>query len=84
MKLLESLALIQRIDHLIQLKATGSPNCLANRLSVSESSVHRLLRMMKEMGAPICYSSVRQSYFYEKEVKFRFGFYDKEIKMEQL
>lgn len=75
MKLLESLERIERIDQLVRLKATGTPKCLARRLEISERSIHRLIEMMKSMGAPIYYSISRQSYCYEKEVEFRFGFY---------
>lgn len=77
MKLLESLDRIDRIDQLVRLKATGTPKRLAQKLEISERSVHRLIDMMKNMGAPIYYSISRQCYCYEKDVEFRFGFYMK-------
>lgn len=75
MKLLESLERIDRIDNLIRRKATGSPKSLAQKLEVSERSIHRLIEMMKNMGAPIYYCISRQCYCYEEKVEFRFGFY---------
>jgi len=35
-KLLQQVELIERIDRLIRLKATGSPKCLAQKLDISE------------------------------------------------
>ena len=75
MKLLESLERIERIDQMVRRKATGSPKTLAQKLDVSERSVHRLIDLMKNMGAPIFYSLSRQSYCYEESVEFKFGFY---------
>ena len=75
MKLLKTIAKIERIDQLIRLKATGTPSQLAKRLSISERSVFNILNMMKELGAPIHYSGFRQSYYYEESVNFRFGFF---------
>ncbi len=72
MKLIEELRLIQRIDQLIRLKATGSPKDLARRLDVSERTAYRIIQALKEMGIPIKYCKSKQSYMYEKKVKIRF------------
>lgn len=84
MRLLESLMCIERIDQLIGLKATGSPKQLAKKLEVSERTVHRLIDKMKKMDAPVYSCSSRQSYCYEQDVKFRFGFYIKSSQSEEL
>ena len=52
-KLLQQIALIERIDQLIRLKATGTPKCFAKRLTISEASLYRLIDTIKEMGAPV-------------------------------
>lgn len=82
MKLLHFLEQIERIDYLINRKATGNPSSLANRLCVSESSVHRIIKMMKNMGAPIRYSSHCRSYIYEEKVRFKFGFFGENLNTE--
>jgi len=74
MKFIEMLQLVERVDQLIRLKATGNTHRLANRLNISERTAHRLLNTMKDMGAPIYYNNARCSYCYEKEVEFKFGF----------
>ena len=75
MKLLETLERIERVDQLIRLKATGDPRNLAEKIKISERSIHRLIEMMKGMGAPIYYCIYRRSYCYEEDVVFQFGFY---------
>lgn len=77
MKLVELLKRIERIDQLIRLKATGTPKRLAEKLEISERSVHRIIDTMKNMGAPIYYCLTRQSYCYEDDVEFKYGFYIK-------
>jgi len=74
MKLFETLNRIDRVDQLIRLKATGTPKRLATRLKISESSLYELLKIMKEMGAPIYYCSNRESYCYKEHVTFIYGF----------
>lgn len=74
MKLIEKIELIKRLDRLIRYKATGTPTQLSQRLKISKRSIHYLIEAMKEMGAPIYYNKDRQSYCYEENVQFNFGF----------
>jgi len=74
MNIIEKLELIERVDALTQRKATGTPKDLSNRLSVSTRNVFYIINTMKELGAPISFCKFRNSYFYEEEVKFTFGF----------
>jgi hypothetical protein len=78
-KLLQQIELIERIDQLIRLKATGTPKVFANRLNISEASLYRLIDTVKEMGAPVEFSIRHQSYVYAKEVNFMCGFFLKEL-----
>lgn len=64
--------LIERLDRLISMKATGSPCELARRLNFSERHLYRVIEEMKILGFPIAYSKSRRTYYYEKEVWFRF------------
>ena len=61
---------IERLDRLIRMKATGTPDQLAERLGMSKRSVINYLNLMKENGAPIKFSYSRQSYFYDEEGTF--------------
>lgn len=83
-KLLQQIELIERIDQLIRLKATGTPNNFARRLSISDASLYRLIETLKEMGAPIEFSVIRQSYIYSSEVNFMCGFFLTELSRNEI
>lgn len=74
MNLLEKISLIERVDALIHRKSTGEPSRLALRLGISERNTYNLINTMKDMGAPIYFCKVRNSYCYEHEGRFSFGF----------
>lgn len=78
-QLIKQIALLERMDQLIRLKATGSPKQLANRLQVSEATVFRTINAMKELGAPITYELSRQTYAYTQQTTFRCGFFLEEL-----
>jgi len=78
-QLVKQIALLERVDQLIRLKATGRPIQLAERLEVSEATVFRMIDTMKEMNAPVCYDLVRQSYVYTETTSFKCGFYLEEL-----
>ena len=65
---------LERIDHLIRIKATGTPTELASKLGISERSVYEYLNLMKELGAPIKFNSYRQSYYYDEDGGFNISF----------
>ena len=83
-KLTQAIQLMERIDHLVKRRATGSPQELANRLSVSRASLHRVMEVMKELGAPIEYSIIHKSYVYSEEVNFFCGFYSNDLTQQEL
>jgi len=78
-KLLQQIELIERIDQLIRMKATGSPKEFANNVNISKASLYRLIETMRELGAPIEYSITKQSFVYADHVNFLCGFYFKEL-----
>lgn len=61
---------LERIDHLIRIKGTGTPADLANRLHISQRSVYQYLNLMREMGAPIKFCPFRETYYYIEEGQF--------------
>ncbi len=80
----EKIQRIQRIDRLIRIKATGSPKQLAQRLQIGERTVYDIIKAMRELGAPIKYCTVRESYYYEHEGSFNFNFTIPEDKSQRI
>lgn len=78
-KLLQQIELIERIDQLIRLQATGNPNEFARNMDISKASLYRLIDTMKELGAPIEYNITTRSFVYAGHVNFLCGFYLKEL-----
>lgn len=56
-----------RLLKLAMLKSTGAPAELAERFEISERSVKRLIKEMREEGIDLRYSYSRQSYVTEKD-----------------
>ena len=76
MKFLEKLQVIERVDQLIRMKATGSPSALAEKLNVSRRCVYDIIDVMKRMDAPIEYDSKRKSFYYSYTCDLMIGFVD--------
>ncbi len=74
MKFIDKLHAIERIDGLIRRKATGTPENLANLLGVSRRTVYEIIELMKEMNAPIEYSTIKRTYYYTTECNLTIGF----------
>lgn len=63
---------LARLDQLIRLKATGSPNQLAEKIGLSRRQLLRDIAKLREVGFPIDYSKSKQSYYYSDTVKLSF------------
>jgi predicted DNA-binding transcriptional regulator YafY len=74
MSLLKYLERLKRIDDLIRRKVTGSPNEFAIKLEISRSQLLNDLKELKELGAPISYSSTYRSYYYTQKCHFILDF----------
>ncbi len=72
---MERLTQFQEVDQLIRREATGNRHQLARKLKVSPATVSRIISDMKQLGAPIAYSSALKSYIYTTQVELRLGFY---------
>jgi len=70
-----------RMDHLILYKSTGRPADLASKLDISERSVYEYIRFMKGLGAPICFSRNRGTYYYKDSGNFAIGFFASVVPM---
>ncbi|WP_421920843.1 hypothetical protein [Marinifilum sp.] len=55
----------KHLKELIKQESTGTPIQLAAKLNTSISTVFRLIRALKQMGEPIVYSKIRQTYYYK-------------------
>lgn len=77
MTFLEKVQLIERVDQLIRMKATGSADALSDRIGVSRSTVYELIDCMRAMGAEIEYCRQRQSFYYLEDKILAIGFVDK-------
>ena len=67
MSLLKYLDRAKRIDDLIRRKATGNAQEFAHKLGISRSVLMEHLGDLRELGAPIRFSNIVRSYYYENE-----------------
>lgn len=74
MNIFSDLFLLQRIDHLIRTRATGTPKKLGNLLNISECSVYRMIERLRDMGLPIAYDKKFHTYYYKEPVKWNVEF----------
>ncbi|PKQ63553.1 hypothetical protein BZG02_09280 [Labilibaculum filiforme] len=62
MNITQNKELIERVIYLAKRKATGTPMQLAERLSISERNLYRILEFLKDSEKSISYSRTLQSY----------------------
>lgn len=74
MEFLQKIQVIERVDKLIKLKATGTADDLSKRLCVSRRSVYNILELMRRMDAPIEYCQTSRTYYYSYQCDLVIGF----------
>lgn len=74
MSFIQKIKRIERLDGLIRRKSTGSPRDLASRIEVAESTIYEYIKLMRELGAPIEWDKIRNTYYYTETTQFQFGF----------
>ncbi|MEM1124251.1 MAG: HTH domain-containing protein [Bacteroidota bacterium] len=84
MNLLTQIERLERLDQLIRLKATGTPEELAKRLKVSRSTLYNIFEFIKRQGVKVAYCAQRQSYYYETNTYFCFGFFTEKVQLKQV
>lgn len=57
---------LETIKYLSQRKQTGTPQCLADKLQVSERTLRRMLQQLRESGFIILYNRFRYTYTVEE------------------
>ena len=69
MSLLKYIGRLKQMDDLIRRKATGTPDEFAEKLRISRSQLLQELKELKELGAPVLYCHISQSYHYIRECR---------------
>ena len=64
MTLTDTIYRLQRIDDLINRRATGSPVEFAKKLNLSTRRLFEIMDCLREYGLNISYSKEKRSYFY--------------------
>lgn len=67
MSLLKYIDRLKRMDDLIRRKSTGTPDEFSQKLNISRSQLLQDLKELKELGAPVDYCHISQSYHYTRE-----------------
>ena len=73
MKFITHLERCERIIKLTQKNATGTPSELADRLSISKSTLYQYIRILKKLGADIQYNFSLESYVLYNDFDIKFG-----------
>ncbi|MEW7278850.1 hypothetical protein ABW636_09660 [Aquimarina sp. 2201CG1-2-11] len=82
--IIKHIEIIERVDQLIRLQATGSLEYFASRLGISRTKLYRVIGVMKKLNAPIKYDHNLESFVYANSVVFVFGFYNENSKAKVL
>ena len=82
MRLINDKNKLERLDQLIRLKATGSPEELAAKFNTTKRTIFRTINELKEIGVPIYFSQIDNSYCYAIKGKLIIGF--EEIEKQEL
>jgi predicted DNA-binding transcriptional regulator YafY len=62
---------VVRIDTLIHLRATGTPQEFAGKLGIKRSTLFQTLQELRALGVDIRYSDSTQSYYYGDNKRIR-------------
>ncbi len=74
MKFINQIERFKKMLKYILLSETGTPKEFANKLNISRSQLYNLIDDLKEFEAPIKYSKLNKTFYYEKEYDFQFKY----------
>ena len=74
MKFINKIERLKKMHKCILLSDTGTPKEFANKLNISRSQLYNLIDDLKEFEAPIKYSKLNKTFYYEKEYDFQFNY----------
>lgn len=72
---IERLERIKQMHRLISNKTTGTPETFAKKFCLSRRKMYYELEFFKNCNAPIKYSKVNQTFYYDGEFEINFDFY---------
>ena len=75
---------IQFLDYLISKKATGSQKHLAKKMGMSRSMLNEYINDMKELGFPIKFDRVKNTYYYETSGSMVKSLFTKDLSLEEM
>jgi len=64
LKNLKTLERLQQLHQRVKNENTGTPIAIAKYMNISERSVYTLIDELKILGAEVCYSRTRKTYYY--------------------
>lgn len=62
------------MDDLIRKRRTGVPSEFAEKLNLSRSTLMEYLEILRQLGGPILYDRIRQTYYYSTPCRLVLGF----------
>lgn len=71
MQIVSTLQKLNFLHSLILKHATGTPENLARKLSLSTRQTYRVINELKDIGLPIIYSHKKISYIYNEDVTLK-------------
>lgn len=71
MAVIKYLERVRRMNSLISMKSTGTPEEFARRMGIRRSTLFQTLQEMRVIGVDIKYSNTCQSYYYADERRIR-------------
>ncbi|HEY9169858.1 MAG TPA: hypothetical protein VIN72_10250 [Lutibacter sp.] len=84
MKLLKGLERLEKINHLIKRKCTGSPEDFAQNLGISRGHLYRLISVLNDYGACIECSRKLNSFYYQQPFSFEKLFLKKSLTIDEM
>lgn len=73
MSVFDKVKKLEAMNQLIAMKATGDPEEFARKLSISKSTLFRLLNELKDLGAKIVYNAGGRYYEFKSDHRFFIG-----------
>lgn len=77
MSFTEKVQLLERLDQLIRLKATGTPDELGLKLKVARCTVYDFIACLESLGGEIEYSRSNRSFIYVTDKTLIIGYKSK-------
>jgi predicted DNA-binding transcriptional regulator YafY len=78
MSTLKYISRLERLDQLIRHEGTGNAPVFAERLGISVRQLYNLIEELRDLGMPIAYCRIRQTFYYRFPCRIIF-----EIRMDE-